>query len=209
MKRGCFITLEGGEGVGKTTNLGYIRGYLVSRGIDVVVTREPGGVPLAEELRGFILAQRSLLPEAELLLMFAARVHHFKEKIDPALSEGKWVISDRFTDASYAYQGGGRGIAWQRIGYLEDWLLDGRRPDLTLLFDAPVEVGLARARSRGETNRFEEEERAFMERVRQAYLQRWREEPERIRKIDATLPLPQVQGQIARLLDSIIDTWRP
>jgi len=209
MKRGCFITLEGGEGVGKTTNLGYIRGYLVSRGINVVVTREPGGVPLAEELRGFILAQRSLLPEAELLLMFAARVHHFKEKIDPALSEGKWVISDRFTDASYAYQGGGRGIAWQRIGYLEDWLLDGRRPDLTLLFDAPVEVGLARARSRGETNRFEEEERAFMERVRQAYLQRWREEPERIRKIDATLPLPQVQGQIARLLDSIIDTWRP
>ncbi len=209
MKRGCFITLEGGEGVGKTTNLGYIRGYLVSRGIEVVVTREPGGVPLAEKLRGFILAHRSLLPEAELLLMFAARVHHFKEKIAPALSEGKWVISDRFTDASYAYQGGGRGIAWQRIGYLEDWLLDGWRPDLTMLFDAPVEVGLARARSRGETNRFEDEERAFMERVRQAYLQRWREAPERIRKIDATLPLPRVQGQIARVLDSIIDTWRP
>ncbi len=208
MKQGRLITLEGGEGVGKTTNLEFIREYLTARGIEVVLTREPGGVPLAEDLRKFILAQQRLLPEAELLLMFSARVHHLREKILPALSYGQWVISDRFTDASYAYQGGGRGIDWQRIEYLEDWLLQGFRPDLTLLFDAPVEVGLARARARGDTNRFEDEERSFMERVRKAYLQRWRKEPDRIRKLDATLPLEQVQDSIASLLDEMIVTWQ-
>ncbi len=208
MKRGGFITLEGGEGVGKTTNLEFIRDYLVSKGMQVLVTREPGGVPVAETLRNLILAQRALLPEAELLLMFAARVHHFREKIAPSLSRGQWVISDRFTDASYAYQGGGRGIAWQRIGYLEDWLLEGCKPDLTLLFDAPVAVGLARAKARGETNRFEDEELAFMERVRQAYLKRWREDPERIRKIDATLPLSQVRLQLRQCLDTLVATWQ-
>jgi len=207
MKRGRFITLEGGEGVGKSTNLEYLRALLVARGFEVVVTREPGGVPLAEQLREFILGHQGLLPEAELLLMFSARVHHVREKIRPALERGQWVISDRFVDASYAYQGGGRGIDRSHITCLEQWLLADCRPDLTLLFDAPVETGLSRARERGESNRFEEEAVEFQQRVRQAYLERWREEPGRIRRIDAALPLPQVQEQITRLLDEALATW--
>ncbi len=156
MKRGCFLTLEGGEGVGKTTNLAFIADFLRGRGIEVVVTREPGGVPLAETLRELILNETGLLPEAELLLIFAGRVQHVRDKILPALERGQWVVSDRFVDASYAYQGGGRGLSWRRIEYLEDWLVAGCRPDLTFWFDAPVEVGLKRARARGDTNRFEE-----------------------------------------------------
>ncbi len=208
MKPGCFITLEGGEGVGKTTNLEYIRDTLVAKGVEVVLTREPGGVPVAEQLREFMLARRALLPEAELLLIFSGRVHHLREKILPALARGQWVVSDRFTDASYAYQGGGRGIAWEHIDYLENWLLGDCRPDLTLLLDAPVEVGLTRAKARGDTNRFEDEATEFMQRVRQAYLQRWREEPDRIRRIDATQSLDQVQHQIDALLDEWLVTWK-
>lgn len=207
MKPGRFITLEGGEGVGKSTNLEYLRARLVARGIDVLVTREPGGVPVAEELRDFILGHQGLLPEAELLLMFSARVHHVREKIRPALDRGQWVLSDRFVDASYAYQGGGRGIDWGHITCLEQWLLADCRPDLTLLLDAPVETGLSRAHARGEINRFDNEEVEFLQRVRQAYLERWREEPGRIRRIDASLPLPQVQDQITRLLDEVLTTW--
>ncbi len=208
MKRGCFLTLEGGEGVGKTTNLAFIDDFLRRRGIEVVVTREPGGVPVAEKLRELILDETGLLPEAELLLIFAGRVHHVRDKILPALERGQWVVSDRFVDASYAYQGGGRGLSWRRIEYLEDWLVAGCRPDLTFLFDAPVEIGLGRARARGDINRFEEETVAFLERVRQAYLERWRREPGRICRIDASRPLAEVQEAIAARLSRLVETWR-
>ncbi len=208
MKRGCFLTLEGGEGVGKTTNLAFIDDFLRRRGIEVVVTREPGGVPVAEKLRELILDETGLLPEAELLLIFAGRVHHVRDKILPALERGQWVVSDRFVDASYAYQGGGRGLSWRRIEYLEDWLVAGCRPDLTFLFDAPVEIGLGRARARGDINRFEEETVAFLERVRQAHLERWRREPGRICRIDASRPLAEVQEAIAARLSRLVETWR-
>ena len=204
MTRGCFITLEGGEGVGKTTNLAFVRDCLHRHGIEVVVTREPGGVPVAEALRTLILNTEGLAAEAELLMIFAARIQHLRDLIEPALAAGRWVVCDRFVDASYAYQGGGRGLPWERIEYLDRWLVTCH-PDLTLLLDAPVEVGLARARARGDTNRFEAETLAFMERVRQAYLRRWREAPQRIRRIDATRPLAEVQrairAELARLLE--------
>ncbi|HEB77721.1 MAG TPA: dTMP kinase [Methylothermaceae bacterium] len=208
MKRGCFLTLEGGEGVGKTTNLTFIETFLRQHRIPVMVTREPGGVPIAEKLRALILNEKDLLPEAELLLIFAGRVHHVRDKIKPALENGVWVVCDRFVDASYAYQGGGRGLPWDRIAYLEDWLVADCRPDLTFLFDAPVETGLVRARARGDTNRFEEETIAFLERVRQAYLARWRREPQRIQRIDASQPLTKVQEDIAARLTQLIETWR-
>ncbi len=207
-KRGRFITLEGGEGAGKTTNLAYIRCFLESFGIEVITTREPGGVPVAERLRELILSGDPWLPEAELLLFFAARLHHVRELILPALAQGKWVVSDRFTDASFAYQGGGRGLAWQRIQYLEDWLLEGIKPDLTLFLDAPVEVGLARAHTRGEINRFEAETREFMQRVRRAYRLLWKQYPDRIKRIDASQPLPKVQLEIAGYLRALVETWR-
>ncbi|GAB6067539.1 dTMP kinase [Methylothermus subterraneus] len=207
-KRGRFITLEGGEGVGKTTNLAYVRRFLEAWGIEVVTTREPGGVAVAERLRELLVGKEPWLPEAELLLLFAARFHHVRELILPALAQGKWVVSDRFTDASYAYQGGGRELPWQRIRYLEDWLLAGLKPDLTLLLDAPVEVGLARARARGETNRFEAETQAFMQRVRRAYLSLWQQEPDRIKRIDASQPLLQVQLEIAGHLKALVERAR-
>ncbi|BCX82272.1 dTMP kinase [Methylomarinovum caldicuralii] len=204
MKRGRFITLEGGEGVGKTTNLAFIRDFLQQQGIEVVVTREPGGVPVAETLRTLVLETQGLAAEAELLLIFAGRVQHLRDLIEPALASGRWVVCDRFVDASYAYQGGGRGLDWERIEYLERWLVS-RQPDLTLLLDAPVEVGLARARARGDTNRFEEETVGFLERVRQAYLRRWRQAPQRIRRVDATLPLAQVRQAIAAELQRLLE----
>lgn len=207
IKRGRFITLEGGEGGGKTTNLAYIRHFLESLGIEVVTTREPGGVGVAERLRTLLLSE-NLLPEAELLLFFAGRLHHVRELILPALTEGKWVVSDRFTDASFAYQGGGRGIPWQRIQYLEDWLLSGLKPDLTLFLDVPVEVGLARAKARGESNRFEDETLAFMQRVRRAYLSLWQQYPDRIKRIDASQSLPKVQMEVANHLKMLVETWR-
>ncbi|MCX8049389.1 MAG: dTMP kinase [Methylohalobius sp.] len=206
-KRGRFITLEGGEGVGKTTNLEYIRAFLQERGIDVITTREPGGVPVAEQLRALILGEK-LVPEAELLLFFAARLHHLRELILPGLAQGKWVVSDRFTDASFAYQGGGRGVSWQRIRYLEDWLLAGTKPDLTLFLDAPVEIGLARVKARGESNRFEEETAAFMHNVRRAYRALWRQDPDRIKRIDASRPLPEVQLEISGYLKALVEAWR-
>ncbi len=208
MKRGKFITLEGGEGVGKTTNLQYIQQFLLEQQIEVVVTREPGGVPVAEKLRSLIVEETSLYPEAELLLLFAGRVHHIQELILPSLNQGKWVICDRFTDASYAYQGEGRGIAWRRIEYLEDWLQKGLKPDLTLLLDAPVEAGLNRTRQRTDNNRFEKESLAFMQRVRRGYLLLSQLHPERIRRIDATRPLSQVQAQIGGILQELITSWR-
>jgi dTMP kinase len=170
-KKGLFITLEGGEGVGKTTNLAFIQHFLESKGMTVVVTREPGGTVLAEKLRGLLLEnQNELISEkTELLLMFAARAQHLKNVIEPALESGDWVLCDRFTDATYAYQGGGRGIDTNLIAWLEQFVQDELCPDLTLLFDAPIELGMQRAKKRGALDRFENEQLEFFNKVRTAY----------------------------------------
>lgn len=205
MKRGKFITLEGGEGVGKTTNIDYIKNYLREAGIDVVVTREPGGTALGEKIRALLLGHEIISIEAELLLIFAARAQHLQEVIVPALEAGRWVVCDRFTEASYAYQGGGRGIEEARIRYLEQWLQGSLRPDLTLLLDVPVEVGLERLVSRSDHDRFEKERIEFFQRVRSAYLDLSRRFAQRIKVIDAGLPLPEVQQQITQYLLSLLE----
>jgi dTMP kinase len=193
--QGRFITLEGGEGVGKSTNLKFIENWLMDQGKPVFVTREPGGTPVGEAIRSLLLKVDSgpLSDEAELLLMFAARAEHIKKAIRPALAKGCWVLCDRFTDATYAYQGGGRGMDQHRIEYLERWIQCGLTPDLTLLFDAPVEVGMARARKRGDPDRFEIERRDFFERIRNAYLQLASRFEDRIRVIDASQSVEAVQ----------------
>ncbi len=204
--RGKFITVEGSEGVGKSSNLAFIEDYLRKHGKTVVRTREPGGTVLGEKIRGLLLEadDTRICDDAELLLMFAARAQHLAEVIKPALAEGKWVLCDRFTDATYAYQGGGRGIPMQRIAVLEEWVQGELRPDHTLLLDMPVELGLARAGARSAPDRFEQEQQAFFERVRNTYLERARQEPERIHVIDAAPELEQVQAAIARELDRIL-----
>jgi len=204
--RGRFITVEGTEGVGKSSNLAFIEDYLRQHGKTVVRTREPGGTALGEKIRALLLDanETRMCDDAELLLMFAARAQHLAEVIRPALAEGKWVVCDRFTDATYAYQGGGRGIPMQRIAVLEEWVQGELRPDHTLLLDMPVELGLARAGARSAPDRFEQEQRAFFERVRNTYLERARREPQRIHVIDAASDLAQVQTAIARELDRIL-----
>lgn len=203
-----FITLEGGEGVGKSTNLAFIERYLRDRGVPLVKTREPGGTPLGESIRELLLKEQAMSSEAELLLVFAARAQHLSEVIGPALSLGHWVLSDRFTDASYAYQGGGRGVPMERIAALEAWIQGPLRPDLTLLLDTPIEVGLERARARGVADRFEKEQNPFFERVRKVYLQRQTEEPLRMRRINAALSVDEVQAQIALALDELLERSR-
>ena len=204
--RGRFITVEGGEGVGKTTNLNYVRDALERAGKRVRVTREPGGTPLAERIRELLLdpAHAGMAPDCELLLVFAARAEHLARVIVPALETGEWVLCDRFTDATYAYQGGGRGLSTRRIAELEAMVQGDLRPDLTLLLDVPVEIGLARAGARGALDRFEQEEAAFFERVRQTYRDRAAAAPERYRIIDAGRPLAEVQSQIDRALSKIL-----
>ena len=198
-----FITLEGGEGVGKTTNLAFIEDYIKSKGVSLVRTREPGGTELGEKVREILLHSDHVEAKTELLLVFAARAQHIHEVIRPALARGEWVLSDRFTDASYAYQGGGRGIDTADISFMEQWVQADLRPDLTLLLDTPVAVGMARARARGPQDRFESEADNFFERVRAAYLERMRRDPGRIRRIDASVDLPLVQAAIAEELDPL------
>lgn len=200
---GRFITLEGGEGAGKSTQAAFIARWLEARGRTVVRTREPGGSPLAEAVRGLVLGDwtEGVTPETELLLMFAARAAHVSYLVRPALARGDDVLCDRFVDASWAYQGAGRGIADEHLRALEKLALGALRPDLTLLLDLPVEIGLARAKSRGDANRFEAENLAFMNRVRGAYLARAQAEPARYALIDASLSLADVQGQIQRVLE--------
>ncbi len=171
--RGRFITFEGGEGAGKTTQIRHLIDWLQGQGIDPLVTREPGGTPAAERMRALLLdsANAELCADAELLLVFAARADHLARCIEPALAAGRWVLCDRFTDATYAYQGGGRGLDWARIEELEHFVQRGLRPDLTLLFDLSVASGLARARRRSAPDRFEAEDLAFFERVQAAYRQ--------------------------------------
>lgn len=206
MSRGLFITLEGGEGAGKTTNLAFIRQWLQRAGHEVVVTREPGGTELGERVRDILLHSKQLhiTPESEMLLMFAARSEHLAKVIRPALAAGKTVLCDRFTDATYAYQGGGRGLAAERIAAMENWVQGDLRPDLTLLLDIPVEAGRARAGQRGEPDRFEREDNEFFTRVHAIYLARAQADPKRMRVIDASRALPQVEQQIAAVLEELV-----
>jgi len=187
-QRGRLITLEGGEGAGKSTLLRGLEAHLRGQGIDLVVTREPGGTVVGESVRGVVLAaaNNDLCAEAELLLMFASRAQLVRQVIEPALAAGRWVLCDRFTDASYAYQGGGRGQPVERIAELERWAALGLRPDITLLLDLPVSQGRARAAGRGDADRIEVEGDAFFERIRGAYRERAAADPARFRVLDAS-----------------------
>ena len=200
--KGKFITVEGIEGVGKTTNIDFIHKLLLAAGHDVVLTREPGGTPLGEAIRSLLLNPdyTGMDSTCELQLMFAARAEHLAKVVWPALEQGQWVLCDRFTDATYAYQGGGRGIDSGVIAKLETLVQGDFRPDLTLLLDVPVEIGLARAGKRGALDRFEQEKVAFFERVRAAYLEMAARSPQRYRVIDASQPLGDVQQQLAAIL---------
>ena len=196
---GKFITLEGIDGAGKSTHLEWLRETLEQRGHEVVVTREPGGTPLGETLRGLLLNHHMHL-ETEALLMFASRREHLAEVIVPALQQGKWVISDRFTDASFAYQGGGRGIDEARLHILEEWVQQGLQPDLTLLFDVPLEVARQRLSANAALDRFEQEQQDFFQRVREAYLRRAAQFPARIRVIDSARPLQVIRAELETLI---------
>lgn len=205
--KGRFITVEGGEGVGKTTNINYIESLIKEKNKTLITTREPGGTALAEAVRGLLLdpAHRGMHPDCELLLMFAARAEHLDKVIRPALERGDWVLCDRFTDATYAYQGYGRGLPLQRIAELEQLVQGELRPDLTLLLDVPVEIGMERAGNRSDPDRFEQENLAFFERIRQGYLSRARAEPERFAVIDAGQVLETVQSRIRQALERLLD----
>ena len=207
---GLFITLEGPEGAGKSTNRDYLAMCLRAAGVEVLLTREPGGTPLAERIRELLLApsDEAMAADTELLLVFAARAQHLAQVIRPALARGCVVLCDRFTDATYAYQGGGRGLSQQRIAELERFVQGDLRPDLTLLFDLPVEQGLARAAARGRLDRFEQEQRSFFEAVRQTYLQRAALAPQRYRLLDASQSLQQVQAAIDGLVPMLVERCR-
>jgi len=200
---GKFITLEGVDGAGKSTHLGFVADWLRQQGREVIVTREPGGTPLGETLRELLL-HREMDADTELLLMFAARQAHLAALILPALARGAWVLSDRFTDASYAYQCGGRGIAVERIAALEAWVQRGFAPDLTLLFDVPAEVAEARRSAARAADRFEREADSFFNRVRNAYLDRARAEPARIHVLDARQSIETLQAEIGQLLQELV-----
>lgn len=209
--KGQFITLEGTEGAGKSTNLQFIKTYLVEKGIDVVVTREPGGTDIGEAIRGLLLNNdfTAMHSDTELLLMFAARAQHIHEKIQPALAAGKWVISDRFTDASYAYQGAARDMGFERIAAIESWVQQGFQPDTTFIFDLPIEVGMARVAARSQTtgqtiDRFEQEKHDFFEKVRAAYLTRASQTPHRYSVLDASQSIEDVQQAIVNRLQGML-----
>jgi len=198
-----FITIEGGEGGGKSTNIAFIKDYLEKSGQQVIVTREPGGTKLGEKVREVLLnpEHKGMYDDTELLLMFAARAQHIAEVIKPALAQGKWVLCDRFTDATYAYQGGGRGINKERIAMLEQWVQGELRPDITLLLDLPVEVGMRRASARANLDRFEQEKLQFFENVRACYLAMAKQYSNRYRIINAEQTLDKVQQDIQIILD--------
>lgn len=204
MKPGLFITLEGGEGAGKSTSLAFVCDWFEQRGRTVVVTREPGGTPLGERIRELLLhGHEQMDTDTELLLIFAARAEHLSQVIRPALAQGAVVLCDRFTDATYAYQGGGRGVSESRIRSLEEWVQSGLQPNLTLLLDLPVDQGLQRAGQRSSPDRFEREQHEFFERVRARYLSAAAQEPQRFRVIDAAQDIPAVQQQLRAALESL------
>ena len=202
--RGKFITIVGTEGVGKTTNMAFIEGWLEARKLPYISTREPGGTPLAEQVRELLLAPRAELvcSASELLLMFAGRAQHIDQVIEPALAEGRWILCDRFTDATYAYQGAGRKMGSDLIAELEILVQGSLRPDLTLILDIPVDIGLKRASARSDPDRFELEQVEFFERVRRGYLGIAEQDPDRCKLIDASQSLEQVQSQIANVLET-------
>jgi dTMP kinase len=205
---GKFISIEGIEGAGKSTQISFIRTFLEEQGKRVVVTREPGGTDLGEQIRELLLMPREggMSEDAELLLMFAARAEHIHRVIKPALERGDWVISDRFVDATFAYQGGGRGIPQERIQQVSDWTLNGLQTDLTLLFDLPVELGQSRvAKRQQEKDRFEQEKATFFEKIRQCYLQRAAAEPERMKIIDASHDIDAIQMQLTNILTKMLN----
>jgi dTMP kinase len=202
--QGKFITIDGVEGAGKSTQINFICQYLKNQGINVVLTREPGGTDIGEKIRALLLSTDSKMrSDTELLLMFAARNEHIHNKILPTLATGKWVLSDRFTDASYAYQGGGRGLDIERIAQLEKWALQDFTPDMTLLLDVPVEIGMQRVESRGEKDRIEQENIDFFDRVRQAYIARSKQYPQRIKLIDASQSSANISSQIQEILQTL------
>ena len=202
---GRFITIEGGEGAGKSTAQTFLADKLTAQGISVLQTREPGGTPLAEAIRRNLLSvdEEAPVEMAELLLVFAARAQHLAKVVEPALEQGQWVLCDRFTDATYAYQGAGRGLSAEFIGKLETLVQGDRHPDTVILLDMPPQIGLARARARGALDRFEQEEQAFFERVRQGYLERAAAFPNRYVVVDATQELSEVQ----RSLETVMAKW--
>ncbi|HET8608296.1 MAG TPA: dTMP kinase [Burkholderiales bacterium] len=199
---GKFITLEGIDGAGKTTQLAWITEFLRSRGIRVTATREPGGTPVGEQLRSIVLGGgHELHPETEALLMFAARREHIDKVIVPALNSGAWVVCDRFTDASFAYQGGGSGVDWDKLALLERWAQDGLQPDQTFLFDVVPEVGRERSQKAGVADRFEQEKQTFFQRVRGAYLERAANDPRRIHVIDGARSIAEIRQELTRCLE--------
>jgi dTMP kinase len=207
--RGLFITLEGGEGVGKTTNLAFLKNYLVDSGVDVVTTREPGGTELGEQIRELLLQVRRepVSAIAELLLIFAARAQHIRQFIEPALAAGNWVLCDRFTDATYAYQCGGRGVEWDAVRQLEILVQGELRPDYTVLLDVSVAIGMARANRRGNLDRIEQETVEFFERVRSSYLQQAINSSGRYRLIDASASLDDVQQELVEFGNELLSFW--
>lgn len=211
MSRGIFVSVEGGEGAGKSSVIAAARATLDARGIPYRMTREPGGTPLAEALRALVLdpAHAGLTREAEVLMMFAARAQHVAEVIRPTLEAGTWVLCDRYTDASFAYQGGGRGVPVAALDWLEGFATGGLRPDRTILLDVDVDEGRRRVASRGEDrDRMEREGDDFFDRVRRAYLARAAADPTRFRIVDATRPLAQVVANVVAELESLAAGWR-
>ena len=206
-RRGLFLTFEGIEGAGKTSNLQHAKALIEASGKLVVVSREPGGTEVGEKIREVLLDPDlpAMHSDTELLLMFASRAEHFQHKILPALNEGKWVLCDRFTDASFAYQGGGREIDTSRIAALESWVLGEVRPDQTFLFDLPVATGLARAKARSAADRIEQEEADFFERIRSCYIARAYNEPKRFSVIDASQSLTAVRQQLEQAVSLLIN----
>ncbi len=213
INKGVFITIEGADGAGKTTHIEYLKRWLVNKKMDVIATREPGGTRLGESLRKILLnddAQSNkqstrISDDTELMLMFAARMQHLHEVILPALTAGWYVLCDRFTDATYAYQGGGRGISEQRIQQLEHWVQNGLQPDLTLLLDVPLDVGLARTQKRGtQGDRFEQQQIDFKQAVRQTYLRRAAQFPQRIKLLDASKSMSEVQTELIQRVESFL-----
>ncbi|HJV02720.1 MAG TPA: dTMP kinase [Burkholderiaceae bacterium] len=201
--RGKFISFEGIDGAGKSTHIGFTADYLRARGLELVSTREPGGTPLGEKLRELVLHEKMHL-ETEALLMFASRREHIAQVIAPALARGAWVISDRFTDASFAYQGGGRGLARAKLDALEQWVHPDLQPDLTLLFDVPLEVARARLDATRALDKFEQEKADFFGAARAEYLRRAAQFPARFRVIDSTRSIADIQLQLAALLDGLL-----
>ena len=206
--RGKFITIEGQDGAGKSTNVSAMKEYLSSNSIDFIHTREPGGTELGEKLRELLLnSSESIADKSELLMMFAARAQHIESVIEPALSSGTWVLCDRFTDASYAYQGAGRGISFDDIALLESYVQQGLAPDLTLVLDLPVLLSEQRAGQRSAPDRFEQQQQDFKQKVRDCYLRRAQDEPTRMKVIDASKPLDDVKASVINVLSEFCSSY--